>query len=157
MGVGLVINAKPPQDVLPWPTSDCWIVDLIGKLQHKGIRVDRIPVSPTNSVRGFKRYEVLTDGKLSTFHLLRSPYWFQDGKHPYGATTLSVARLRELEFVIVAQRIADYAPVDFLIPAHEIRKLYSSGRFIRLSIPVEKLPVYNHRFPRLDFWRYELK
>ena len=76
----------------------------------------------------------------------------------YAHAGCSLLDLQESEFQIFIQEISGRQGRIFLVPSSVIlsgRFYFSETGYVCIFLPIEKLPIYKNRKPRIDWWQYE--
>lgn len=126
--------------------------DLAETALAKGLNVERIRWQ--SSYGGFSTTILLINRKrCDIHHLSRARKGSLGAKRSYGCFSLSYGKLKEVDFVIIVQKVFPYPRRVFILPKALLKKFMDKPRKC-IYVPLQKLPIYRNIQPNIDFWDY---
>lgn len=126
--------------------------DLAETALAKGLNVERI--KRQSSYGRFSTTDLLINGKRCNIHSLsRARKGSPGAKQSYSCFSPSYGKLKEVDFVIVVQKVFPYPQRVFILPKALLEKFMDKPRKY-IYVPLQKLPIYYNIRPNIDFWDY---
>ena len=132
---------------------------LVGRIRAAGCEVGAVLRCRHGVLCGVYANLLLVNGHLCSIHLWTTiERTSKCTRRFYISVPLSYYKLMEVEAVLFYTAVPNLPEHVFVVPSALLRARVfgsSSQDTKAVYLPVEKLPVYNNVYPRIDYWEYE--
>jgi hypothetical protein len=136
------------------PVEDCLLKEVAQEAVSNGLTFRRERIHTKDNTLLFKESVIIINSKRCLLALTTYITNPPNTKRGYCRCICNRKRLSEFDFFVILQKVSGYNRKFWIIPTPDILKCYSK-EVLYLNLPIEKLPVYQNKLPKINWWQYK--